>query len=204
MVFGTLLELGPATGYEVARAARLARANAYGALEGLVTRGAAARSPGRPARYRPVDPQALLAQVAARQGEALDRLSRALESAGRTPEAETHIVDGPRAVANVVQQFVARAEHHVRGVLAAELWRPTLPAWRRASGRATLELRLAGEASDTAGLVAGSVPPETPTLLLVDDTYAVTATGTGERIQALWSSHPMIVDLARRALQVSV
>ena len=174
MVYGTLLGLGPATGYQVARAARLARANAYGALEGLVTRGAAARSAGRPARYRPSDPQALLAQVAARQGEALDRLSRALEPAGRTAEPETHVVDGPRAVANVVQQFVARAELH-----------------------------LAGEAADTAGLVAGSVPPETPTLLVVDDRYAITATGAGERIQALWSSHPLIVDLARRALQVS-
>src|SRR2546422_7108627 len=36
MVYSTLLRLGPATGYAVARAVRLARANAYGALDGLV------------------------------------------------------------------------------------------------------------------------------------------------------------------------
>jgi len=199
-VYGTLLGLGPATGYQVARTARLARANAYAALEGLVTRGAAIRSGSRPIRFRPVDPQGLLAQVAARQGEALDRLSRALESAARPPEPETHAVDGARAVANVIQQFVARAEREVRGVLAAELWRPTLPAWRRAASRATLHLRLAGEAADTAGLVTETVAPETPTLLLVDDSSAITATGSGDQLQALWSSHPLIVELARRAL----
>jgi len=200
-VYGALLELGPTTGYHVARRARLARANAYAALEGLVTRGAAARTSGRPVRYRPVDPQSLLAQVAARQGEALDRLGRALEAVARPAEPETHVIDGARAVANVVQQFVARAAREIRGVLAAELWRPTLPAWRRAATRATLELRLAGDAADTAGLVTETVPPETPTLLLVDDTYVITATGAGDQIQALWSSHPQIVELARRALR---
>src|SRR2546428_470987 len=54
--YATLLRLGPSTGYAVAHAARLARANTYGALEGLVARGAAARLPGRPARYREAGP----------------------------------------------------------------------------------------------------------------------------------------------------
>jgi HTH-type transcriptional regulator, sugar sensing transcriptional regulator len=200
VVYGALLGLGPATGYQVARAARLARANAYAALEGLVARGAAARSAGRPTRYRPADPHALVAQVAARQGEALDQLTRALESAGRRPEPETHVVEGFRAVANVIQQFVARAGREVRGVLAAELWAPTLPAWRRAAGRARLDLRLTGEVADTQGLAVGTAPADTPTLLLLDDTYAVTATGAGDHVQGLWSSHPLIVGLARRAL----
>src|SRR6266536_6376790 len=80
LVYATLLRLGPSTGYAVARTARLARANAYSALEGLVTRGAASRTPppGRPARYRPTDPQALIAQLAMDQGAALDRLGRDL------------------------------------------------------------------------------------------------------------------------------
>src|SRR5207253_1534658 len=50
-VYAALLRLGPATGYGVGRATRLARANAYAALEGLVTRGAAQRAAGRPARW---------------------------------------------------------------------------------------------------------------------------------------------------------
>src|SRR5213594_188076 len=80
--YATLLRLGPSTGYAVAHAARLARANTYGALEGLVARGAAARLPGRPARYRAADPPALLAQLAA-QGAALERLGRALKDVSR-------------------------------------------------------------------------------------------------------------------------
>src|SRR2546428_13556074 len=71
VAYAALLRLGPSTGYAVARATRLARANAYGALEGLVHGGAAFRSPDRPVRYRPTDPHPLLAPLPPRPGEAL-------------------------------------------------------------------------------------------------------------------------------------
>jgi sugar-specific transcriptional regulator TrmB len=205
LVYATLLRLGPATGYAVARASRLARANAYGALEGLVTRGAATRAPppGRPARYRPTDPQALLAHLATLQGEALDRLARTLRDASHPGEPVTREVHGARAVANLILQLVARAERHVEGVLAVELWRPTLPAWRHAArtGGATVELRVAGDLpADAAGLVTRPVPPDAPTILVVDDAQVVVTAGAGDLIAGLWSSHPLIVMLARRAL----
>ncbi len=201
LVYAALLRLGPSTGYGVARATRLARANAYGALDGLVSRGAAFRSPGRPARYRPSDPHALLAQLAARQGEALDRLSRALRDTRHPGEPATRTVAGERAVANLIQQLVARAERHVTGVLAAALWRPTLPAWRRTAARAAVQVSLAGEAVETEGIITGTVPETEPTILLIDDAQVITATGAGDEIAALWSSHPHIVELARRALR---
>src|ERR1700757_4861050 len=140
LVYTTLLKLGPATGYAVARSARLARANAYSALEGLVARDAATRTPRaeRPARYRPTDPQTLLAHLATLQGEALDRLGRDLSGRSRSSDPVTREVAGSRAVANLLMQLVARAERSVQGVMALELWRPTLPAWRRAGERATL------------------------------------------------------------------
>jgi len=207
LVYSTLLRLGPATGYAVARASRLARANAYGALEGLVTRGAATRvpppPPARPVRYRPTDPQALLAHLATLQGEALDRLARALRDTSHPGEPATKEVAGGRAVANLILQLVARAERRVVGVLAAELWRPTLPAWRHAArtGGATVELRIAGEApAGTEGLVSGSVPADAATLLVVDEGQVVVATGEGDSIAGVWSSHPLIAMLARRAL----
>jgi len=205
LVYTTLLRLGPTTGYAVALASHLARANAYGALEGLVTRGAATRaSPAtRPVRYRPTDPQALLAHLATLQGEALDRLARALRDTSHPQEPATKEVGGARAVANLILQLVARAERRVEGVLAAELWRPTLPAWRHASrpGGATLELRIAGDLpSGTEGLVAGSAPAGAPTILVVDEAQVVVTTGGGESIAGVWSSHPLIVMLARRAL----
>ena len=201
MVYSTLLRLGPATGYAVARAVRLARANAYGALDGLVSRGAAVRIPGRPMRYRPADPQALLAQITAAHGEALDRLSRALADAARSTEPETKTLAGARAVANVVLQLVARAERRVEGVLAAELWRATLPAWRRAAARAQVELRIAGDApTEAPELVVGTTPPDHPTVLVIDNTQTLAAVGSADGLAAVWTSHPAIVALARRAL----
>jgi len=203
VVYSALLRLGPATGYGVGRATRLARANAYGALEGLVSRGAAQRAAGRPARYRPADPRALLARLAAEQGEALDRLSHALQDASHPAEPETRTVGGVRAVANVMQQLVARATGSIQGIVGAELWRPTLPAWRRAATRATIDVRLAGQAADTEGesLLKGSVAAATPTVLLIDDSQLLTAAGAGEQITALWSSHPLLLTLARVALR---
>jgi sugar-specific transcriptional regulator TrmB len=200
-VYAALLQLGPATGYAVARAARLARANAYGALDGLVTRGAASRAPGRPARYRPTDPQALLARLAAQQGEALERLSRALQDASRPGEPETRAVEGSRALANLIMQVVARAERRVAGVVAADLLRLTLPAWRRAAERATLEVRVAGEPPpEAAPLSFGTVPETQPTLLLIDDRQTVAVAGAAAERSGIWSSHPAVAAMARAAL----
>ena len=203
-MYTTLLRIGPTTGYAVALASRLARANAYAALEGLVTRGAATRAspPTRPVRYRPTDPQALLAHLATLQGEALDRLSRALRDSSHPGEPATKEVAGARAVANLILQLVARAGR-VDGVLAAELWRPTLPAWRHASreGGAKVDLRIAGDVPAGAESIAqGSVPADAPTVLLFDDAQVVVTAGAGDAVAGVWSSHALIVMLARRAL----
>jgi sugar-specific transcriptional regulator TrmB len=200
-LYATLLQLGSATGYAVAQAARLARANAYGALDGLVARGGATKTPGRPARYRPADPAALLARLAADQGEAIERLSRALQDIRRPGEPETRSVEGGRALANLVLQGVARAEHRVEGIVATDLFRATLPAWRRAAERTTLELRIAGSLPPEAGTFAATAVPETsPTLLLIDERQTIAATsGDNERL-GIWSSHPAVAAIARAAL----
>jgi sugar-specific transcriptional regulator TrmB len=201
-VYAALLKLGPSTGYAVAHAVRVARANTYGALEGLVGRTAAIRLPGRPIKYRAADPQALIAQLAAEQGEALDRLSAGLSSASASVEPETRTVVGARAVGNLILQLVARAERRAAGVLAAELLRPTLPAWRRARERAAIELRVAGEVpAELQTLVSGDAPADGPTALLIDDAQAVVVTGTGELATGLWTSHPAIVALVQATLR---
>ena len=82
--YGALLRLGPSTGYAVAHAARIARANTYGALEGLAGRAAAIRLPGRPVRYRAVDPRALIAQLAAEQGHFGDSFDQLIVRHRRT------------------------------------------------------------------------------------------------------------------------
>src|SRR5438128_5038238 len=201
-VYGALLRLGPSTGYAVAHATRVARATTYGALEGLAGRAAAIRLPGRPARYRAVDPRALIAQFAAEQGQALDRLSHALRDAGEPVEPESRAVAGARAAANLVMQLVARAGQRVEGVLAAELLRPSLPAWRRARQRTTVELRVAGDVPvEAETLVAGAAPPDAPTVLLIDEGQVVVASGAGEGLAAMWSSHPALLAVVRAALR---
>ena len=200
-MYATLLDLGPSTGYAVAHAAGFARANVYAALEGLARRGAALHTAGKPARFRAIDPQALLMQLAAEQGERLEQLSRAFAGVQAAVEPVTRSLEGLRAAANVVQQLVARAERTVEGVLSAELWQPTLPAWRRASARAALDVRIAGGIGDVEGLNFPAAPPEHPTLLLVDGVHMITATGSGGTLLGIWSSHPLVVGLARMALR---
>jgi len=201
-VYAALLRLGPSTGYALAHAARVARANTYGALEGLVARTAASRLPGRPARYRAADPRALMAQLAAQQGEALDRLSAELSTTTAPVEPETRSVVGARAASNLILQVVARADQRAEGVLAAELLRPTLPAWRRAKDRAVVELRVAGDVPvEAQALVTASVAPDAPTTLLIDNAQAVLVTGSGELAMGLWSSHPAIIALVQAALR---
>src|ERR687892_415108 len=88
LVYEVLLAGGPGTGYAIARSAGLARANAYSALEGLVTKGAARVDGGRPKRYRPETPAALIARISNDHGQALEQLSRELD-APPVPQTDT-------------------------------------------------------------------------------------------------------------------
>lgn len=201
-VYETLLSLGPASGYAVARAARLARANTYGALDGLVSRGAATKTPGRPARYRPADPEALLARLAAEQGEALERLSRALSGVQRSGDQETRALDGSRAIATVILQAVARAEQGVDGVIGPDLLRATLPAWRRAAERAAVRIAVTGEPpAEAQPFHATAAPEELPTVLVIDGWQTVVAIGSAGQLSGIWSSHAAIAAIAQLALR---
>lgn len=203
-MYRTLLELGPSTGYAAAKSAGYARANAYAALEGLLRRGAAQRGGGRPARYRATDPQTLLVQLAGEHGERLERLAHAIAGLPRPVEPVTRTVEGTRAIVNVIQQLVARAKQRVEGVVAAELWAPTLPAWRHAARHAQLKVRLSGEAADPEELATGRIAAGAPTTLIVDDVFTFAASGSGPSMTALWSGHPLIAVLARTDFGASV
>src|SRR5256714_12422712 len=96
-VYGALLRLGPSTGYAVAHATRVPRANTYGALEGLAGRAAAIRLPGRPPRYRAVHPRALIAHLRAEEGPGPDPLSRRRHAAIPPLEPEPRTSPAPRA-----------------------------------------------------------------------------------------------------------
>jgi hypothetical protein len=113
----------------------------------------------------------------------------------------TREVSGVRALSNVLTQLVARAERTIQGVIAAALWKPTVPAWRRAAGRANIDVRSAGEVADEEGILRGRVATDTPTLLVIDDLRAVIANSDATSATGLWTAHPLIVRIASLAIE---
>src|SRR5882724_8362525 len=130
LVYEVLLTGGPGTGYAIARSAGLARANAYSALEGLVTKGAARVDPGRPKRYRPEAPAALIARISTDHGLALERLSGDLDAVS-VPSTPTVVeVESGRAVLQLITHDAARAAVSVLLLAPADAYPLLAPALR--------------------------------------------------------------------------
>ena len=84
-----LLQRNPLNGYELAKAARLPRANIYAVLQKLEERGAVVRlDMPSGARYAPVAPGELTGRIGSRFQHALNSVQRALEEIATPPEAE--------------------------------------------------------------------------------------------------------------------
>ena len=207
LVYQVLLSGGPGTGYAIARSAGLARANAYSALEGLVSKGAARVDGGRPKRYRPEAPAALLARISNDHGQALERLSRELDAAS-VPGTETLVeVLSGRALLQLITHDVARATESV-GLLAPPDAYPLLaPALRRPYS-AGLPLGLASTAPVELGFVPVEVVateghrwPGMPIILVVDDRSAILAARNGNEVRGHWSTATSFVAGARLALE---
>jgi sugar-specific transcriptional regulator TrmB len=207
LVYQVLLTGGPGTGYAIARAAGLARANAYSALEGLVAKGAARVDGGRPKRYRPESPAALIARISNDHGQALERLSRELDAVS-VPETETLVeLISSRALLQLMTHDVARASRSV-GLLAPADAYPLLgPALRRpyAAG-VSLQLWATGPVQlgfSTVDLIAPDAYPwpGMPIILVVDDRSAILAARTGSEVRGHWSTASSFVAAARLALE---
>lgn len=205
LVYEVLLTGGPGTGYAIARAAGLARANAYSALEGLVAKGAARSDGGRPRRYRPEDTTALIARIANHHGQALDKLSADLEGLA-VPSAPTVVeVDSPRAALQLISHDVARATGSVSLLAPPEAYPLLAPALRRpaTAGVALNLLATAPVELDFApvSLVAEDHAwPGAPLVCVVDDRSAVVAYRQGSEVHGHWSTAPALVAAARLAL----
>ncbi len=207
LVYQVLLTGGPGTGYAVARSAGLARANAYSALEGLVAKGAARVDVGRPRRYRPEAPAALIARISNDHGQAVERLSRELETVA-VPETDTLVeILSARALLQLMTHDVARAAASV-GLLAPPDAYPLLaPALRRPYA-AGVPLELSSTGSVDLGFVGvelvttdGVGWPGMPVILVVDGRSAVLAARTGTEVRGHWSTAPSFVAGARLALE---
>ncbi|HEU4828976.1 MAG TPA: helix-turn-helix domain-containing protein [Gemmatimonadales bacterium] len=205
LVYEVLLTGGPGTGYAVARAAGLARANAYSALEALVQKGAARADAGRPKRYRPEPPAALVARIANRHGEALDVLGAQLHGIAVPASPSLVEIDSPRAALQLITHDVARARESVEIYAPADAYPLLAPALRRAlAAGAALSLRSAGPAAlDFTEIVQGRAPesawPGTPLIAVVDGRSAVIAARRGPDVSGHWSTAPSFIAAARLA-----
>jgi sugar-specific transcriptional regulator TrmB len=204
LIYEVMLTEGPGTGYTIARAAGLARANVYAALEGLVSKGAARVEEGRPRRFRPESPSTLLARLADRQGEALDRLAVALETL-TVPDTPTLVeLASSRGAVQLMGHEIARASHTVLLLAPPDGCLALAPHLRRSqSAGATVEVASSGE------VPLGGIPvlriepidwPGDPVLMVVDGRAALIGARLGERFSGHFGSGPAFVAAAGRTL----
>lgn len=203
-VYEVLLKGGPGTGYAIAQAAGLARANTYSALEGLVAKGAALMEGDRPRRFRPEAPATLIVRLTNRQGVELERLSDALAGFG-TPTTPTIVeIDSPRAALQILSHEVARAKVSVDLLAPVDAYPILAPSLRRAvsAGLAT-HLSAPGPVEigfATVVLVQPKDWPGEPLLAITDNRSALIATRNGPEVRGHWSSSPPFVAAALHAL----
>jgi sugar-specific transcriptional regulator TrmB len=204
LIYEVLLTGGPGTGYTIARAAGLARANVYAALEGLVAKGAARVEEGRPRQFRPEPPSTLLARLSDRQGEAMDRLGQALAELA-VPATPTLVeLASPRGAVQLMGHEIARAERSVELLAPPDGCLTLAPHLRRAASvGVTLDI------ASTAAVPLGTLPltvipppkwPGEPVLLVVDDRAALLGAREGDRFTGHWGSGAAFVAAARTSL----
>lgn len=207
LVYEVLLRNGQGTGYTIARVAGLARANAYSALEGLVSKGAAIKvEDGRPRQYRAESPPTLIARISSTYGQALDRLSTQLESISQATSPTVLEVQSGRAVLQLITQDLARAGHSVALLAPPDAFPLLAPTLRRPVS-AGLKVSLWSSAPVDLDFhevrVLPSEPswPGMPIIEVADRRSALIANRNGKEVQGHWSSAPWFVAAARMTLE---
>jgi sugar-specific transcriptional regulator TrmB len=206
LVYEVLLKSGPGTGYAIARAAGLARANAYSALEALVTKGAAKVDAGRPRRYRPEGPSGLIARISNNHGLALERLSSALENIS-APDSPTVVeISSGRAVLQLITHDVAKARSSVDLLVPPDAYPLLAPALRRpVSSGIPVSLWSIGSVDlgfhDVLVVRGEHRWPGMPIIAVIDDRSAILGARNGNEVHGHWSSAPPFIAAARLALE---
>jgi sugar-specific transcriptional regulator TrmB len=206
LVYEVLLTGGPGTGYAIARTAGLARANAYSALEGLVSKGAARVEGSRPKQYRPEAPAGLIARISNNHGLALERLSTELEHVA-VPSTPTVVeIESGRAMLQLITHDVARANQLVMLLVPPDAYPLLAPALRRpVSAGLPVSLWSTGAADLDFAPVRVVTPghewPGMPIIAVVDDRSAVVGARNGNDVRGQWSTAPTFIAAARLALE---
>jgi sugar-specific transcriptional regulator TrmB len=205
LVYQVLVTKGPGTGYAVARAAGLARANAYSALEGLVAKGAARVDEGRPKRFRPEPPAVLLARIVDRTGQAIEDLVNALDAIALPSSPTLAEIGSLRGAAQLLTLEIARARTEVLLCLPPEGYALLGPALRRAASTG-VALELSSDGAVDAPVAIAQVTgagrwPGHPLLAAIDGRVALIGSSEGDRISGHWGNAPAFVAAARLTIR---
>jgi sugar-specific transcriptional regulator TrmB len=211
-VYIALLRLSPATGYAVAREAGLARANTYGALETMASRGVVSRLPGRPARFVAEDPETLVGRLGRESQRDLDQLAQWLSAVERRrdaaavppvtllPDRDT-VLDRCIACARSAQQELLA----VVGPWASELF-PDLARGRRS--RVAVKVLSLGSPAPGGAVVRPVPAPEIeaywgglPIAVVADRRLAVCAVASAAGAIGVATAHPALVPFVRHLLR---
>jgi HTH-type transcriptional regulator, sugar sensing transcriptional regulator len=178
-----LLRLGPSTGYSVARALGIARANTYQALEVLARRGAARKVAGRPATYVALPPVALVAELERTFRRELGALEVALRSLVR---------GGSSGAPSDLEILVSRADILDRAVANVSESRTSVAALVPGWAEGLLEPLDRAERRGVATVVG--------TIGAVDGGFATQRTVTWDRQRVPWPGDPLLVAVDRRVV----
>jgi len=206
LVYGILVTRGPGTGYAVARAAGLARANAYAALEGLVGKGAARAEPGPPRRFRPEPGSIVLARILDRQGGQADQLATELTRITLPASPGISEVTSLRGVTQTLGLEAARARRSVALLLPADLYPGLIPALRHVA-TLPIERRLFADGPvaqavvDITTVPPGDRWPGRPLLAVIDDRLALIGSLGADGLGGLWGTSAPFLAAARLAIE---
>ncbi len=182
-IYVSLLKQSPSTGYELAARSGVPRSAIYNVLNRLQARGLVNAVEKNPARYRPLDPERLLAQVETRFRETVEDLRAGMARLSRhVPENRTWTLVGYRAMLDRARELIAGAERSVH-----------LSLWRREADALAEPLRRAVAAGRQ--VVLFSFTP------LPDDLGQVLSYGIPEdRLEPHWPHRIVLVADRARAL----
>jgi sugar-specific transcriptional regulator TrmB len=206
LAYGALLEMGPSSGYALAKELSIARANAYQALNGLVAKGAAGATQDQPQRYRAERPDAILARVIDSEARKLDALAAQVDTVGQREGAAIVELQGGRSLVDISLRTLAREPGEVTCLADPALVAVLGPAWRHreTASRMSSVWLLGEDPGDLPVSLAGLVETErTETLLgeggfvLLAGDVAVIATASGDEISGYWTSDATIVCAVR-------
>jgi len=207
--YSALLAAGPSSGYALARALGIARANAYQALHGLVGKGAAVIADQEPLLFRSVQPAALLAQIAREQEHKLDVLERAVSSAHPVGAPARSEFTGQRELFAIALRTLTRDPGVVTCLASLALLSTLLPIWRkRAADGAATNLWVIGQVPEVFPIeLNGSVAESVVVDLFGHSATIITAANCvslaileGDTLRGIWASDPIIMGAARAAV----